>query len=314
MQKLIISSSPHLRDKTTTRSIMQDVCIALLPAVIAGILFFGYRSALIVLVAVAAAVLSELIYCKATHQKNTTGDFSAVVTGMLLAMNLPASVPLWMPVVGSIIAIILVKMIFGGIGQNFVNPALLARAMLALSWATIMTKFPEPAFGNLAGVDAVASATPLAAGGAYSIGQLFLGNIPGVIGETCKLALLLCAAYLLWKKVISWHIPAAFIGVFAVCYLIGTGFNVGLTVSQVLSGGLILGAFFMATDYSTSPTTDLGKLIFGAGCGLLLFIFRFARGGQSEWCSFAILLMNVVSPLIERVTMPKSFGEVSKHE
>ncbi|MBR1408474.1 MAG: RnfABCDGE type electron transport complex subunit D [Clostridia bacterium] len=314
MQKLIISSSPHLRDKTTTRSIMQDVCIALLPAVIAGILFFGYRSALIVLVAVAAAVLSELIYCKATHQKNTTGDFSAVVTGMLLAMNLPASVPLWMPVVGSIIAIILVKMIFGGIGQNFVNPALLARAMLALSWATIMTKFPEPAFGNLAGVDAVASATPLAAGGAYSIGQLFLGNIPGVIGETCKLALLLGAAYLLWKKVISWHIPAAFIGVFAVCYLIGTGFNVGLTVSQVLSGGLILGAFFMATDYSTSPTTDLGKLIFGAGCGLLLFIFRFARGGQSEWCSFAILLMNVVSPLIERVTMPKSFGEVSKHE
>ena len=293
---------------------MQDVCIALLPAVIAGILFFGYRSALIVLVAVAAAVLSELIYCKATHQKNTTGDFSAVVTGMLLAMNLPASVPLWMPVVGSIIAIILVKMIFGGIGQNFVNPALLARAMLALSWATIMTKFPEPAFGNLAGVDAVASATPLAAGGAYSIGQLFLGNIPGVIGETCKLALLLGAAYLLWKKVISWHIPAAFIGVFAVCYLIGTGFNVGLTVSQVLSGGLILGAFFMATDYSTSPTTDLGKLIFGAGCGLLLFIFRFARGGQSEWCSFAILLMNVVSPLIERVTMPKSFGEVSKHE
>ncbi len=313
MQKLIISSSPHLRDKTTTRSIMQDVCIALLPSVIAGILFFGYRTALIVVVAVAAAVLSELLYCKATHQKNTTGDFSAVVTGMLLAMNLPASAPLWMPVVGSIIAIVLVKMIFGGIGQNFVNPALLARAMLALSWATIMTKFPAPAFGKLAGVDAVASATPLA-DGSYSIGQLFLGNIPGVIGETCKLALLLGAAYLLWKQVISWHIPAAFIGVFAVCYLIGTGFDVGFTVKQILSGGLILGAFFMATDYSTSPTTDLGKLIFGAGCGLLLFIFRFARGSQSEWCSFAILLMNVVSPLIERVTMPKSFGEVSKHE
>ena len=314
VQKLILSSSPHIRDAVTTRSIMQDVCIALCPAMLASILFFGYRSALILALAVASAVLSESLYCKATHQKDTTGDFSAVVTGVLLAMNLPASAPLWMPVIGSVLAIVLVKMIFGGIGQNFVNPALLARAVLALSWTTVMTSFPEPAFGNLAGLDAVAKATPLAGGASYSAMDLFLGNVPGVLGETSKLALLIGAAYLLWKRVISWHIPAAFIGSFAICYLIASGFNVGTVLTQVLSGGLILGACFMATDYSTSPATPLGKLIFGAGCGLLLFIFRFVRGGTSEWCSFAILLMNVTSPLIECVTLPRSFGEVGKHE
>ena len=314
MTKLIISSSPHLRDKVTTRSIMQDVCISLLPACIAGILFFGYRSAVLLAVSVASCVLCEWVCCKAMHQKVTTGDFSAVVTGMLLAMNLPASAPVWMPVIGAVVAIALVKMFFGGIGQNFMNPALLARAVLALSWATIMTKFPAPAFGNLAGVDTVAGATPLAAGDAYTMADLFLGRIPGVMGETCKLALLIGAAYLFWKRIISWHIPAAFIGAFAVCYLIGSGFDAQLTVRQILSGGLILGVFFMATDYSTSPTTNPGKLLFGAGCGLLLFIFRFVRGGVSEWCSFAILLMNIVSPLIERITMPKSFGEVRKHE
>lgn len=313
MSKLMITSSPHIRDNTTTRSIMQDVCIALLPAAAAGVLFFGYRSAILILISVATAVLSEWLYCKATHQKVTTGDFSAVVTGMLLAMNLPASAPYWMPVIGAVLAILLVKMIFGGIGQNFVNPALLARAVLALSWAGIMTKFPEPAFGKLAGVDTIASATPLASGNA-SLGALFLGNVPGVLGETCKLALLIGAAYLFWKKIISWQIPATFIGAFALCYLIASGFDVEMTLRQVLSGGLILGAFFMATDYATSPTTAKGQLLFGAGCGLLLFIFRFVRGGSSEWCSFAILLMNVVSPLIEKVTMPKSFGEVKKHE
>ena len=313
MSKLMITSSPHIRDNTTTRSIMQDVCIALLPAAAAGVLFFGYRSAILILISVAAAVLSEWLYCKATHQKVTTGDFSAVVTGMLLAMNLPASVPYWMPAIGAVLAILLVKMIFGGIGQNFVNPALLARAVLALSWAGIMTKFPEPTFGKLAGVDTIASATPLASGNA-SLGALFLGNVPGVLGETCKLALLIGAAYLFWKKIISWQIPATFIGAFALCYLIASGFNVEMTLRQVLSGGLILGAFFMATDYATSPTTVKGQLLFGAGCGLLLFIFRFVRGGSSEWCSFAILLMNVVSPLIEKVTMPRSFGEVKKHE
>ena len=312
MSKYVISSSPHLRDNVTTARIMQDVCIALLPAAAAGVLFFGYRSLVILALSIAAAVLSEHFYCKAAHQKSTIGDFSAVVTGMLLAMNLPSTVPYWMPVVGSVIAILLVKMIFGGIGQNFANPALAARAILSLSWASLMNTFATPAFGSLAGVDAVASATPIVAQN-YSLAQLFLGNIPGTIGETCKLALLIGAAYLLWRRVISWHIPAAFIGTFAVCYLIGTGFDVSATLYQVLSGGLILGAFFMATDYSSSPATDKGKLVFGVGCGLLLFIFRFCKSTPAEWCSFAILLMNVVSPLIERVTGIKSFGEVKKN-
>lgn len=313
MSKYVISSSPHLRDNVSTTSIMRDVCIALLPAAVAGVLFFGYRSAIILALSVAAAVLSEWLYCKAAHCRNTIGDFSAVVTGMLLAMNLPSTVPYWMPVIGSVIAILLCKMIFGGIGQNFINPALAARAILALSWANLMNKFATPAFGNLAGVDAVASATPIgASAGTYTLGQLFLGNIPGTIGETCKLALLIGAAYLFYKKVITWHIPAAFIGTFAVCYLLKTGFDVNATLAQLLSGGLILGAFFMATDYSSSPATAKGKIVFGIGCGLLLFIFRACKKTPAEWCSYAILLMNVCSPLIERVTGNKSFGEVKK--
>ena len=294
---------------------MQDVCISLLPACVAGVLFFGYRSAVILALSVAAAVLSEWFYCKVAHSKNTIGDFSAVVTGLLLAMNLPSTAPFWMPVVGSVIAILLVKMIFGGIGQNFMNPALAARAILALSWASVMNSFATPAFGNLAGVDAVASATPIsgAATGNFTLLQLFLGNVPGTIGETCKLALLVGAAYLLWRKVISWHIPVAFMGSFAVCYLIATGFDMNAVVYQLLSGGLILGACFMATDYASSPATDMGKIVFGIGCGLLLFVFRFVKNTPAEWCSFAILLMNVVSPLIERVTQTKSFGEVKKN-
>ncbi|MDO5300689.1 MAG: RnfABCDGE type electron transport complex subunit D [Clostridia bacterium] len=315
MSKYVISSSPHLRDNVSTRRIMQDVCIALLPAALVGVLFFGYRSAVVLALSVAAAVLSEWFYCKASHTKNTIGDFSAVVTGMLLAMNMPSTVPYWMPVIGAVIAILLCKSIFGGIGQNFINPALAARAILSLSWASQMNTFATPSFGNLAGVDAVASATPIsgAAAGGFTLGQLFLGNIPGTIGETCKLALLLGAAYLFYRQVITWHIPAAFIGTFAVCYLIATGFNVTEVIYQLLSGGLILGAFFMATDYSSSPATAKGKIVFGVGCGLLLFIFRYCKNTPAEWCSYAILLMNVVSPLIERVTGVKSFGEGKKN-
>lgn len=314
MKQYVISSSPHLRDNSSTRRIMQDVCIALLPAAVMGVLYFGYRSAIIIALSVLAAVLSEWFYCKVSHTKETIGDFSAVVTGLLLAMNLPSTVPYWMPVVGSAIAILLCKAIFGGIGQNFVNPALAGRAILSLSWATLMNKFTQPALFNFVGVDTASGATPIGAGvaGKYTLLDLAIGNIPGTIGETCKIALLIGAAYLFIRQIISWHIPVAFIGTFAVCYLIATKMDINETLYQVLSGGLILGAFFMATDYSTSPTTNKGKLLFGFGCGLLLFIFRYCKSAKAEWCSFAILLMNVASPLIERITYNKSFGEVKK--
>ena len=311
MSKYVISSSPHLRDKVSTTSIMRDVCIALLPAAIAGVLFFGYRSALILALSVAAAVLSEWLYCKAAHCRNTNGDFSAVVTGMLLAMNLPSTVPYWMPVIGSVIAILLCKMIFGGIGQNFINPALAARAILALSWASLMNTFATPAFGNLAGVDAVASATPIgAAAGTYTLGQLFLGNIPGTIGETCKLAILVGGIYLCVRKIADWRIPVSFIATVFVCYLFKDGAE--MAIYQVFAGGLMLGAFFMATDYATSPVTVPGRVIMGIGCGLLLFIIR-AYANYPEGCSFAILFMNVCTPLIDRFTAPHPFGEVKKH-
>ena len=312
MNNYVISSSPHLRDNSSTRRIMQDVCIALLPAAIMGILYFGYRSAVIMALSIVAAVCSEWFYCKVSHTKVTINDFSAVVTGLLLALNLPSTVPYWMPVVGSIIAILLCKEIFGGLGQNFVNPALAGRAILSLSWASLMNTFAQPGLFKFAGVDAIASATPIGATANYTMVDLLVGNIPGTIGETCKIALLIGAAYLFIRQIITWHIPVAFIGAFTICYLIATKFNLSETFYQLFSGGLILGAFFMATDYSTSPTTGLGKIIFGLGCGLLLFIFRFCKSAKAEWCSFAILLMNVCSPLIERVTYHKSFGEVKK--
>ena len=312
--ELTISSSPHVHSPVTTTTIMRDVIIALLPALAGSVFFFGFRALTVTLVSVAACVFFEWLWCKLRKTPSKLYDLSAIVTGILLAFVCPPTIPYWVIVLGAAFAILLVKMIFGGIGQNFMNPALAARAILALSWASLMNKFAAPAFGNIAGVDAIASATPISGAAAgFTLGQLFLGNVPGTIGETCKLALLVGGAYLMWRKVISWHIPAAFIGSFAVCYLLATGFDVNATLYQVLSGGLILGAFFMATDYASSPATDLGKILFGLGCGLLLFIFRFVKNTPAEWCSFAILLMNVVSPLIERVAVVKSFGEVKKN-
>lgn len=320
-KKLIISSSPHLRDDASTRRIMLDVCIALLPAALASVWFFGLRAALVIVLSVASAVFFEWFYCKAMKREIPVGDMSAVVTGLLLAYNLPSSVPLWVPVFGSAIAIVLVKQFYGGIGQNFMNPALAARAILAISFASIMTAWVVPQAGVfMQGMsadiaDVASGATPLAAAAAgsadsYSLLDLFLGNIPGTLGETSKLALLIGAAYLFYRKVISWRIPVAFVGSVAVCYLLYTGFSIQTTLYQLLSGGLILGAFFMATDYASSPVTPVGQLIFGAGCGVLLFVFRALNPAMAEGCSFAILLMNVVAPLIERVTRPKTFGEV----
>ena len=305
MQKnLAVSSSPHLRDNVTTRRIMQEVCLALAPAGIAAIVLFGASAATLIAVSVITAVLAEFCWNKLNKQKTTVGDWSAVVTGLLLAYNLPANAPVW-------IAVILVKQMFGGIGSNFMNPALAARAILFVSWSSLMTSYPATQFMT----DVTSSATPLNLLGkgtveGVNLMDLFLGNVPGVLGETCKLALLLGGVYLILRGIVDWKIPVTFIATVFVCYLVKDGAEMALY--QILSGGLFLGAFFMATDYATSPVTNVGRVIMGIGCGIFLFVIR-AYASYPEGCSFAILLMNVATPLIDKYTMPKAFGEVKKH-
>ena len=312
MQKnLAVSSSPHLRDNVTIRRIMQEVCLALAPAGIAAIVLFGASAATLIAVSVITAVLAEFCWNKLNKQKTTVGDWSAVVTGLLLAYNLPANAPVWIAVVGAIIAIILVKQMFGGIGSNFMNPALAARAILFVSWSSLMTSYPATQFMT----DVTSSATPLNLLGkgtveGVNLMDLFLGNVPGVLGETCKLALLLGGVYLILRGIVDWKIPVTFIATVFVCYLVKDGAEMALY--QILSGGLFLGAFFMATDYATSPVTNVGRVIMGVGCGLFLFVIR-AYASYPEGCSFAILLMNVATPLIDKYTMPKAFGEVKKN-
>ena len=312
MQKnLAVSSSPHLRSGASTRRIMQEVCLALAPAGIAGIVLFGAHAAALIAASVITCVLSEYIYQKLAKEKTTVGDWSAVVTGLLLAYNLPANAPIWLAVVGGVIAIVLVKQMFGGIGSNFMNPALTARAILFVSWSSLMSSYPQTTFA----VDATSSATPLALMGAGSVTDvnlwnLMIGNCSGVLGETCKLAIIAGGVYMLIRRIIDWRIPVTFIGTVFLCYLLKDGAE--MAVYQVFAGGLMLGAFFMATDYATSPVTGVGKLIMGVGCGILLFVIR-AYASYPEGCSFAILFMNVVTPLIDKFTMPKPFGEVKQH-
>ncbi len=350
LKNLSVSSSPHLRDSISTQRIMGDVIIAMMPAAIAAVWFFGLRSLILMVVSVLSAVVAEAYYQKKAKQAVTVSDLSAVVTGLLLAFNLPASAPWWLAAIGSILAIVLVKQIFGGLGQNFMNPALAARAILFISWMALMASYPFPAPGQLLtglvpdAVDAVSKATPLmtakaAASGAASLAsstgitiwQLFIGQVPGVMGETSKLALLIGFAYLLLRRVIGWRIPVMFIGSVFVCYLVmeisrlpvytpavngdaaaAWGLVFSNALYQVLSGSVFLGAIFMATDYSTSPITNIGKIIMGLGCGIMLFVIR-TFSAYPEGCSFAILFMNVATPLIDRLTMPRSFGEVKQH-
>ena len=314
MSNFAVTSSPHLRDKATTQRIMMEVCLALAPAGIAGIILYGFNAALLIAICVATCVLSEFVWQKASKQTVTISDWSAVVTGLLLAYNLPATAPWWIAVIGSIIAIVLVKQFFGGIGSNFMNPALTARAVLFISWSGIMGAYPKAnPFQFMA--DAVTGATPLATlnGGTtegLSLIELLLGNHGGVLGETCAIALILGGVYLLIRGIADWRIPVSFIGTVFVCYLLKDGAEMALY--QVLAGGLLLGAFFMATDYATSPITRMGRVVFGIGCGLFLFVIR-AFANYPEGCSFAILFMNVATPMIDRFTMPRPFGEVKKH-
>ena len=308
IKNLTVTSSPHVRSARSTRSIMQEVCLALAPAGIAGIIFFGWNALAIMITSVISCVVSEYAFQRITHRKILIGDWSAVVTGLLLAYNIPANAPLWIPLIGGMIAIVLVKQCFGGLGGNFMNPALTGRAVLFVSWAGIMSNYPATRF--MAMTDAVSSATPLAliAGGeSVSMTDLLIGNCGGVLGETCKLAIIAGGIYLIARRIIDWRIPVCFIGSAFLCYLIQDGPEAALL--QILSGGLMLGAFFMATDYVTCPMSGLGRIIMGIGCGVLLFVIR-SYASYIEGCSFAILFMNVMTPLIDRFTAGRLFGEV----
>lgn len=304
MGKLHISVSPHFHAPVSVQSIMRDVIISLLPATLAGIIIFGWRALAVVMVCVLTSIGSEFIFNKIMKKEQTIGDLSAAITGLLLALNLPATVALWECVIGSVFAIIVVKCLFGGIGCNLVNPAITARVFMIVAFST-MTKAALPVI-----VDTASSATPLtdlAAGKSVSLKDLFLGVTGGSIGETCILALLIGFVYLLVRRVITWHIPVVFIGTAYIFTLFLVGFDFGAALAWIMSGGLFLGAIFMATDYVTSPATPLGKIIFGIGGGLITVLIRF-YGTYPEGVSFAILLMNILDPYIDRLTARKLFG------
>ncbi len=300
-----VTASPHAHDSLTTPRIMGDVLIALIPACAWAVYAYGWRAGVILLLSIATAVGTEALIEKLTHKPITVLDLSAAVTGALLALNLPASAPLWLPVVGSAVAIAVVKMCFGGLGHNFMNPALAARTILMVSWPAYMSgaAYTAPTFWK--GVDAVASATPLS-GGSYTLMQLFLGQTGGCIGEVSALALIIGFVYLLIRRIISWRIPVVYTFVVFVMTFLFHDYSLYAATSGILSGGLLLGAIFMATDYTTSPMTAWGQIVYALGCGLLTFVIRFF-GSYPEGVSFSILLMNVATPLIDRA-IPTPFG------
>lgn len=297
---LLVSPSPHVRAKHTTRSIMLDVIIALCPALVASVIIFGWRAALVTAFCVALCVFFEWAFEKICKRDVTVGDLSAIVTGLLLSFNLPVGIPLWQAAIGCLVAIVIVKQLFGGIGCNFANPAITARIVMLISFAGSMSDFA-------AKNDATSSATPLSGGEMPSVLDLFLGNHGGSLGETCALALLLGGIYLIVRRVITWHTPVVFVAtVFVFTFLLGEN-----PVEHVLTGGLLLGAIFMATDYSTTPSTKWGKVIFGLGCGIITVLIR-VFGNYPEGVSFAILFMNILTPLISMWTRKKAFGGVIK--
>lgn len=310
MNKLFVEASPHIRSAWTTQKIMLAVIIALCPSLIAATYIFGLKALLLTVICCACCVLFEFLFSKITKRENTISDLSAIVTGMLLAFNLPVDLPIYMAVIGCFIAIVIVKCLFGGIGQNFANPAITARIALMLSFTAAMTKWTAP-FAWKEGVDATVSATPLAASAEElpSLLDMFLGNRAGCLGETCILALLIGGLFLICAGVVHPVTPVCFIGTVALLSFFKGGCDVNFMLYQILSGGLILGAFFMATDYSTTPLSTKGKLIFGIGCGLITFAIRqFAT--MPEGVSFSILVMNCLTPLIDRFTAPKALGAV----
>ncbi len=319
--KLRVSSTPHIRSNSTIDDIMLDVIIALMPAAFAGVIYFGQRAFAVMLLSVISCVGFEWLYEVIAHKKRSINDFSAVVTGLLLALIMPVSVPYYAVIIGAFVAIVITKQLFGGIGQNFMNPALIGRAFLLASFPVAMTTYPAGRMGVFEkAADVVTAATPLSA--EYSapiptameqlLGRYMTGTpLGGCIGETCALALLIGFAYLLIRKVISPRIPLTFIGTVALMTLLFGKNGVptaGDPLLAVLSGGLMLAAIFMATDYVTTPTTPVGQIIFGIGCGVITSVIRFG-GGYPEGVTYAILLMNVLTPLLDKWTVPKPFGK-----
>ena len=310
MADLRTSVPPQLAQATSTTSIMLDVIVALIPALGMSVYLFGPRVLALTLISVGACVLSEYLYRRLTHQSNTLRDCSACVTGLLLAMCLPAASPYWVPLLGGVFAIVVVKQFYGGLGKNFMNPALAARCFLLISFAGHMNNFSSAKLG----FDSVSGATPLAsmrAGGSVDLAAMVVGRIPGTIGEVSVIALLIGGIYLIVKKVISWKIPVTYIATLAVFVFIFGGLDANYVLAQVCGGGLIFGAFFMATDYVTSPITPMGQIVFGIMLGLLTGIFRL-WGASPEGVSYAIILCNLFVPMIERVTLPKAFGKEAK--
>lgn len=307
-KKLTVSASPHVRSAQTVSGIMLNVIIALIPALAASVWLFGLRVLLVCAVTVSVSVLSEYIARKVMKRHNTIGDLSAVVTGLILAFNLPVSIPLWMAAIGSVIAIVVAKQFFGGIGQNFVNPAIAGRIILMVSFPTAMTTWTAP-FAYKSTQGTITTATPLAAEESElpSLLKMFLGMRGGSLGETCAAAPIIGGLYLIIRKIISPSIPLSFIGTVAVIMLIAGKGDLSFVAYQLLSGGLMLGAFFMATDYATSPINFKGKIIFGIGCGIITSMIRLF-GSLPEGVSFAIILMNILVPHIENLTTPKPFG------
>ena len=309
MESLIVSSSPHIHSRRTTSNIMRDVVIALLPATVASIVLFGFKAALMIAVCVASAILSELIFNIVAKKEQTIGDFSAVITGLLLALNLPAKVELWQCMLGSAFAIIVVKCFFGGLGKNFANPAITGRVFLLIAFSAIAggshTVFTPEISAGATPLEIIKSGSEDAL---PSLLDMLLGNRGGAIGETCAIALIIGFVYLLCRKVISWHIPVVFVGtVFVLSLIVKQDLTIALY--EVLGGGLLIGGIFMATDYVTSPMGRLAKMIFAFGCGLITVLIRF-WGAYPEGVSFAILFMNILSPYIEKIRVIKPLGGI----
>lgn len=323
--KLIVSSSPHVRSNEDTSYIMKQVIIALLPAALAGVYFFRLSAINVMFWCILGSVGFEFLYQKISKQQTTIGDYSAVITGLLLAFNVPTSLPWWMCLAGSAFAIIVVKMVFGGIGNNFVNPALAARAFLLASFPVAMTAWTKPGVNwvSSGSIDAVTTATPLSflkvgaqgvatlEASGTSLADMFIGNIGGCIGETSAILIILGGVYLMYKGIINYVIPVFYIGtVFVMMFILG-GFNLNFVAYEMLAGGLMLGAFFMLTDYTTSPMTKKGQMIYAVIAGIITTVIRL-YGGYPEGVSYSILFVNVMTPLIDKYTKDKVFGEVSK--